>query len=189
MRDLRPVDAKIAAVIGRKGSGKSFRVKRALAKWRRWVAWDLRGEYAEIHGARLWHDVREFAKHLADGGTVEREVFACPAWQFDAWCKWVFETGDLVAIVEEVTRYVSPGHAPEPLQDLLDRNRHARVDLVLVAPRIAEIPKAVLHQADDVLCAQIELPADVAFLTKWKGTAIAQRVAHLQPHEFLRIRR
>ncbi len=184
-----PVEARIGVVIGRKGSGKSFRVKRWLAKVKRWVAFDLRGEYAEVEGARLWTDVRDFAAHLANGGTIEREVFACPKWQFDAWCRFVFETGDLVAVVEEIGRFVSPGWAPEPLQDLFDRNRHARVDLVCVGPRLAEIPKGLLHQADDVMHANVELPADVAFLAKWKGDAIAQRIANLPPHEFLRIRR
>lgn len=184
----KPVDARIAIVLGRKGSGKSTRVKAALAKWKRWVAWDLRGEYGEIPGARTWHDVREFAAHLASGGTIEREVFACPAWQFEAWCRWVFETGDLVAVIEEITRYVSAGHAPAALQDLFDRNRHARVWLVCVGARLAGIPKGLVHQADDVCSASMELPADVDFLAKWKGTAIAQRVANLQPHEFLRIR-
>jgi hypothetical protein len=189
--NLQPESAHIAVVIGRKESGKSFRVKRALATWPRWVAWDLKGEYAAIEGARLWTDVRDFAAHLASGGTVERDVFACAAWQFDAWCRWVFATGDLVAVVEEVTRYVTSGWAPEPLQDLFDRNRHARVDLVCVAPRLAEIPKGLLHQADDLLLANIDLPDDLSFIRKWKGPAIAERVANLnlERHEFLRIRR
>jgi hypothetical protein len=184
----QPVDARIAVVIGRKGSGKSYRVKRALGSWRTWVAWDLRGEYASIAGARLWTDVRDFAKHLADGGTIGREVFACPAWQFEAWCRWVFETGDLYCVIEELGRYVSAGHAPAALADLFDRNRHARVWLVCVAARLAGIPKGLVHQADDFLSSSMELPADVDFLTKWKGPAIATRVANLKPHEFLRIR-
>jgi hypothetical protein len=185
---VQPVDARIALIVGRKGSGKSTHVKRALGRWKRWVAWDLKGEYGEVAGSRTWTDVRDFAAHLAQEGTIEREVFACPRWQFDAWCRWVFETGDLVAVIEELGRYVTSSWAPDPLQDLFDRNRHARVWLVTVAARLAEIPKGLVHQADDVCSARMDLPADVRFLAEWKGPQIAERVHNLEPHQFLRIR-
>jgi hypothetical protein len=184
----RPIDARILLTIGKKGSGKSTRTKRALAKQRRaWVAWDLKGEYGEIDGARTWHDVREFNAHLQSGGDIQREVFACPAWQFDAWCRWVFTTGDLLVVVEELGRYCTSGHAPRSLQDLIDRNRHSRSDLVFVASRLQTIPKDVLHQGNDLLIAQTDLPRDLKFLADWKGEHVAQRVANLKPHRFLHV--
>lgn len=183
-----PEDAWILVTVGAKGSGKSTRTKRALAQQSRpWVAWDLKGEYASIDGARLWHDVREFDAHLQSGGEIEREVFACPAWQFGAWCKWVSATGNLLVVIEELGRYCSPGYAPPHLMDLFDRNRHSPIDLVCCAPRLAPITKDLLHQADDLLISKMELPRDVKFLEEWKGPAIAQRVTQLGEHRFLHV--
>lgn len=185
-------DARIFLVIGKKGSGKSSRIKRGLALVPSFVVWDLRGEYAHptagVPGARLWTDMAAFFRHLLDGGEIGREVFACPVWQFETWCKWVFETGNLVAVIEELPRVCPGGTAPAALADLLDRNRHAAVDLICAASRTAGIPKSVPDQADELICATQREPNAVRYLAGWLGDAAAARIRALQPFSFLRIR-
>lgn len=185
-------DARISLVIGKKGSGKSSRIKRGLAKVPNWVVWDLRGEYAHptegVAGARLWTDFGEFLNHLLDGGEVKREVFACPVRQFEAWCRWVYLTGNLLAVIEELPRVCPGGTAPAALEDLLDRNRHAGVDLVCAASRTAGIPKSLPHQADELLCAQQREPNALRYLSDWLGERAAARIRALPTYSFLRIR-
>jgi hypothetical protein len=187
-----PGDSRIVVVLGSKGQGKSFHIKRGLARVPQWVVWDFKGEYADksvgVAGARLWTDVAAWREHLIGGGDLQREVFACPRRQFPAWCRWVAETGDLLVVVEELNRYCSAGRPIDELLDLFDRSRHAHLDLVCAAPRLAGISKDLVHQADEIVTAQVTEPNDVAYLREWIGTRGAERVRTLQHQHFLRIR-
>lgn len=187
-----PGDSTIAIVLGAKGQGKSFRIKRGLSRLEQWVAWDFKGEYADarvgVAGARLWTDLADWREHLLEGGDVRREVFVCPRRQFPAWCRWVAETGDLFVVIEELNRYCSSGRPSDELLDLFDRSRHSRLDLVCAAPRLAEISKDLVHQADELVTARMTEPNDVAYLRKWIGPRGAERVRALPDQHFLRIR-
>ena len=185
-------DAQIFLVVGKKRSGKSYRIKRGLALLPQFFAWDLRGEYAHptegVPGARLWTDLRAFLEHVKDGGELAREVFACPRWQFDAWCAWLFETGNLVAVIEELPRMCNGGVASLALMDLLDRNRHAGIDLICAAAATRGIPKSLVDQADEILCATQREPNAVRYFAEWLGDAAVARLRALPTNEFLRLR-
>lgn len=183
-----PTDSQITVVIGSKGQGKSFRIKRALASVRQWVVWDYKGEYGDIAGARVWRDLKDWREHLLDGGDVQREVFVCERRQFPAWCRWLIATGNLLVVIEELNRFCGSGKPPEHLLDLFDRSRHAPLDLVCAAPRLAEISKDLVHQADELLTAQITEPNDVDYVRRWLGVRAAERVRALPDQHFLRIR-
>lgn len=182
-----PTSSRIALVVGRKGSGKSSLIKRGLERVQRWVVWDLRGEYAALPRARLWTDLADFRAHVVDGGDVEREVFACPASQFEAWCRWVYATGNLLVVIEELNRYAGAGPAGNALGDLFDRSRHAGIDLIAASPRIAEVPTSLRAQVDDLLCSRLSLPNDLAYLAAWVGPILSARVSQLPEHRFLRV--
>lgn len=189
---IAPGDSRIVVVLGSKGQGKSYRIKRGLARVPQWVAWDYKGEYADrrvgVAGARLWTDLAEWREHLVNGGDVRREVFACPRRQFLSWCRWVTETGDLLVVVEELNRYCGAGRPPDELLDLFDRSRHAHIDLVCAAPRLAGISKDLVHQADELVSAQVTEPNDVAYIREWIGPRGAERLRALPDQNFLRIR-
>lgn len=188
-----PGKSTIALVAGHKGSGKTRIVKRGLARIARFVVWDLRGEYAcppyGVAGARLWTDVRAFFQHLLDGGTIEREVFACPSAQFDAWCAWVFKTGNLVVVIEELGRHcASNGKVRAALLDLFERSRHCNVDLIVTTARIARVPIDLRIQVDELLLSRHVEPNDCAYIESWLGGPAATRVTSLQPGHFVRLR-
>ena len=183
----QPGSSRIAIVVGRKKSGKSTLVRLGLAKRPRWIVWDLRGEYASVPGSRLWRDVREFGAHVAGGGDIAREVFACPVAQFEAWCRFAFNAGGLLVVIEELGRYCSASFAPPFLLDLFDRSRHARLDLVCVSPRISGIPASLRGQADELVTFRATSPPDLLQLRDWLGLRTAERVRRLAPHRFLRL--
>lgn len=185
---MMPTSSRIALVVGRKGSGKSTLIKRGLERVARWVVWDLRGEYAALPRARLWTDLAAFRAHLVDGGGIDREVFACPASQFLPWCRWVYATGNLLVVIEELGRYAGPGPAGDALGDLFDRSRHAGIDLIAASPRIVEVPTSLRAQVDDLLCARQSIPNDLAYLDQWIGPALSSRVSNLPDHRFLRVK-
>lgn len=191
--NVAPSKSRIELVIGGKGAGKSTIVKAGVARTcKQAVVWDLAGEYADpkigIPGARLWTDLAQFRDHLLDDGEIGIEVFACPRSQFRAFCRWVYLTGDLFVVIEELARYCSAGRPSEELADLFDRSRHARIDLVCASSRLAEISKSLVHQADELVTATCTEPNDVDYLKRWLGHSAAARVRTLPPHSFLRIR-
>lgn len=187
-----PGQSTIVLVCGRKGAGKSKLIKRGLRRLRRFVAWDVRGEYCAsqhgIAGARLWTDLRAWRAHLLAGGTIEREVFSCPSAQFKAWCAWVFATGRLTVVIEELGRHCSNGRASPELLDLIERSRHAHIDLIATTARLERVPKDIRAQVDELLVPSMSEPNDVAYLQSWLGESVVARVRFLQPNRFLRIR-
>lgn len=187
-----PTSARSVLVIGKKGSGKSRAIKQGLALVPQWMAWDLRGEYADptigVAGTRLWTDFNAFLAHVRNGGAIAREAFACPVEQFPDWCKFVFRTGNLLVVIEELSRYCGSGKPIPPLLDLLDRSRHAGIDLIAAAPDLAEIPKGLVRQVDEIVIAKVTEPNSIAFLERWLGASAARRIAALEPEQLLRIR-
>lgn len=187
-----PGESTIALVCGRKQSGKTRLVKRGLARLARFVVWDVKGEYADpergVPGARLWTDLGAWRAHLLAGGTIEREVFACRASQFNAWCSWVYATGHLCVVIEELGRYCPNGRPSPALADLFDRSRHAHVDLIVTSSRPALVPKSLRAQVDELLVSRMTEPDDCAYLTSWLGGPAVVRVRELQPSTFLRAR-
>lgn len=187
-----PGESRIVTVLGSHHQGKSYRIKRGLAKHAQCVVWDYKGEYARadigVPGARLWTDLAQWRDHLLNGGDIRREVFACPRRQFPAWCRWVMETGDLLVVIEELNRYCNASSAPDHLLDLFDRSCHSRIDLVCAAPRLARIAKDLVHQSDELVSAQVSEPNDVAYIREWLGSRAAERLRALPDKHFLRIK-
>jgi len=185
---LAPGPSTIALVIGKKASGKTTLVRRGLARLPRWVAWDVRGELASIQGARLWTDLAAWRDHLLDGGRIEREVFACPSAQFDAWCRWIYATRHLFVVMEEIGRYCASGRAPRGLADLIDRSRHCHVDLVFTTSRPVLVPASIRTQVDELLVSRVGAPTDCDYLKSWLGGPAVERAKALPQNHFLRFR-
>jgi len=187
-----PGESDIVLIAGRKQSGKTWLVKRGLARVARWVVWDVKGEYADpsrgVAGARLWTDLRAWRAHLLAGGTIEREVFACPSSQFLAWCRWVFQTGNLLVVIEELSRYCTSAKPPPALLDLFERSRHAHLDLIATTARVARVNVDIRSQVDQVLLARHSEPNDCAYIADWLGEPTVARIRDLQPLRFVRIR-
>lgn len=188
-----PGTSTIALVAGKKGSGKTRLVKRGLARVARFVVWDIKGEYAlttvGVPDARCWFDLRHFFLHLRSGGSIEREVFACPSAQFDTWCKWIAKTGNLVVVIEELGRHCGAnGRARPALLDLFERSRHFNVDLIATTARIARVPIDLRIQVDELLLSRHSEPTDCTYLESWLGGPARLRAQELQPGRFLRLR-
>jgi len=187
-----PSESEIALVIGRKASGKSYLVKRGLARLRRFVVWDVKGEYTDpkigVPGARLWHSLRAWREHLLAGGTIEREVFSCRDSEFPAWCRWCVKTGNLVVVVEELSRYCKGNVPPPYLDDLFNRSRHAPLDLICTTARPTRVFSDLRSQVDVALVARMSEPNDCAYLTEWLGEPAVTRIRDLQPLRFVRVR-
>ncbi len=187
-----PSTSEIVLVIGPKESGKSWLVKRGLGRVRRFVVWDVKGEYADarlgVLGARLWTSVRAWRQHLLDGGTIEREVFHCSGREFPAWCRWVAETGNLLVVIEELGRYCRGAVPPPYLDDLFNRSRHAPLDLICTTARPKRVFLDLRAQVDTAVVARMREPKDIAHLTEWLGEPAVARIQQLEPLRFIRIR-
>jgi len=187
-----PSESTIALVIGPKQSGKSYLVKRGLGRLTRFVVWDVKGEYADpqlgVRDARLWTSLRAWREHLLAGGKVQREVFACPEREFEPWCRWVMATGNLVVVVEELSRYCTGNRPPPFLDDLFNRSRHFPIDLIATTARPTRVFPDLRSQVDEAIVARMSEPNDLAYLTEWLGEPAVARIRQLEPLRFIRTR-
>ena len=173
-----------ALVIGRKGSGKSYRARRLAERLSPWVCWDFKGEWASVSEARVWVDLADFGEHLDQGGDIHREVFKCPNAQFAPFCNFVAAAGDLTLFLEEVDRFTHAGMPPECMRDLIDRGRHLRVNLIAIAHRAQMVPKALTYSVDHVVvCGQVNEPRDIQYLREKGGPEFAELVGQQTGYE------
>ena len=186
-RVSQPTDTNIIAVlIGRKLAGKSWRVKyKLLPHIEQWIVWDYRGEYSVLEGARLWASTRDFLHHVEKNpDDLRREVIMGTKRDFTVFCRWCVETGGHWLVLEEIDRHTTGGPAQEALDDLIDRSRHAGVNLICLAHRTAGIPKDLTHQADLIMQAPTSEPGDLEYWRKKAGQDFADKLPHLRQWAF-----
>ena len=184
-------DGSIVVIVGRKGCGKSYRTKRVLKAIPRWVAWDYSGEYAELPGTRLWRDdagggFRRFLEHQAKHrqGDVRREVIIGTREEFSAFCNWCARTVDLWVVLEEVDRYTSANRVPPGMENLIDRSRHDRINLIAIGHRPASMPRALTFQADVIATGATTEPADLKYWRDRAGLGHAEVLPTLERQQF-----
>lgn len=174
-------------VAGRKGSGKTYRIRRMideLPKSRPILIWDPMSEYAgkatsdPVPGAQVFWDIREMLQEAVKGGLAKRVVLQCPRSHFETFCTWAYRAGNLTVIVDEVNLFCSPSKCPVPLLELLRIGRHAQVDLIFAARRPAEVARDLTAQADRIIAYRTIEPLDL----KWFGQVCGKTFADSLPH-------
>lgn len=184
---MRDQQNKILGVVGRKGSGKSTALREILSCRARVVLFDTMGEHTSWI-PNSFRDVDQCIDYLFDSEKKER--FACSLLGGDEsdlndLCRAVFDTGSLCFAVEEIPYFSTANSQPEGL-DLLSRmGRHAQVDLVWTAQRMAEVSRRLTSATDCFVLFKLTEPRDVEALADRCGQEIAQRVRELGLHERL----
>ena len=179
---------RIVAIIGRKGTGKSTKLAEILAQQDRVLVFDPMGEHDFIPNETDSLDqLREFfqwnrkkaqwAATFVPGEEIEEDV--------EAVSKIAYDRGGLAFAIEEVPLICSPGHLPPALGKLVRTGRHKSVDIYWTAQRAGECSRTLTSLTDEfILFSQTE-PRDLDAIAARCGAEVADRVAHLDGHEFI----
>jgi hypothetical protein len=186
---MTEVQNRIIGIVGRKGSGKSSRLRELLRYCPRFVGFDPMGEHAQGEKVNkfdspaqlaqfLNHSRKEetFAAVYVPGGDLEEEI--------EETARLVYARGELCFACEEVPLYTQAGYMPPLLGKLIRTGRHKKVDVVWTAQRAAEVPKTLTALTDVwILFSQTE-PRDLSALADRCGGDVAKRVAGLGLHDY-----
>lgn len=157
--------AKIWAILGATGSGKSVSVKfTALRKRpRRLLVWDFKHEYGDF--GTVTGSIVE-ACDLTTGKTFA--VVFQPAMdskrravQFDQFCRLAYALGDLTFVVEELAFVTQPSWAPDAWKMMTCTGRHQGIFIIGTSQRPAQIDKDFLGNATMIQCGRLQHKADV----------------------------
>jgi hypothetical protein len=185
---MNEVQNKIIGIVGRKGSGKSSRLRELLRYCPCFVAFDPIGEHAQekVNGFDSPADLAEFLKW-----SREEKTFACAyvpggdlAEEVEEVSRLVYARGQVCFACEEVPLFTQAGYMPPLFGKLVRTGRHRKVDIVWTAQRAAEVPKTLTALTDIwILFSQTE-PRDLSALADRCGREVAERVAGLGLHDY-----
>ncbi len=189
-RRRREVQNRIIGIIGRKGSGKSTKLRELLRYCPRWVAFDPMRDHGDLAAGNVFESIGALARFLA--WSRNQPAFAGvyvpqddPAEEIEEASRLVYARGDLCLVCEEVPLYTQAGYVPPLFGRLIRTGRHRHLDIAWTAQRAAEVPKTLTSLTDVwVLFSQTE-PKDLAALAERCGRDVADKVAALGPHEFV----
>ena len=186
---MSEVQNRIIGIVGRKGSGKSSRLRELLRYCPRFIGFDPMGEHTQVEKVNrfdspaqlaqfLKHSRKEetFAGAYVPGGELEEEI--------EEVARLVYARGQLCFACEEVPLYTQAGYMPPLLGKLIRTGRHREIDIVWTAQRAAEVPKTLTALTDVwILFSQTE-PRDLSALADRCGGDVAERVAGLGLHDY-----
>jgi DNA helicase HerA-like ATPase len=182
------VQNKIAAILGRKGAGKSRMLRELLKKEPRILLWDPLGEHS-------WCPNRITDLGRLDAffyWTRQREKFAArfvslsaPEDSFDSVCEMVYRRGRLAFGVEEVALISRPNYLPEGFDRLVRLGRHRAVDILWTSQRAGEVARRLTAQTDVFIIFRHTEPRDLGAIAERCGIEVEARVRQLGTHEYL----
>jgi hypothetical protein len=186
---MSEVQNRIVGIVGRKGTGKSYRVRELLRYCPRFVVFDVMGEHAHQDGKNRCESPAELTGLLK--WTREQETFAgvyVPEGELDEEIeevsRLVYARGNLCFVCEEVPLYTQAGYMPPLFGKLIRTGRHQKIDIAWTAQRAAEVPKTLTALTDMwILFSQTE-PRDLTALADRCGRDVTERVAGLGLHEY-----
>jgi hypothetical protein len=184
----------VFAVLGRRGSGKSYLARRIQECYPRKVVFDTLGEYRggnhlhcsdfESFGQRVLElqDAKAFT--LVYDFDVEKEDHLP---EFDQALRVLFYRGNLLVCVEEIQALATAHKMPMWLKHCLLRGRHRNLGLLFTTQRPGECHKTIISQAGHVFCGSLHEKNDLDYCRAVLGER-ALELGTLPEREFLYFR-
>lgn len=188
-------EARIIALVGASGSGKSLRIKQLLTreKPRRLVVWDWRGEYA-LSGANVTTCPAELAAAMRKAGRNGRALLVYRprklsdegvAREFDAVCRLVQAWGSCCYVVEEISNVTRASWAPRAWKNICTEGRHDALIVMATTQSPALVDKTFLTNATTVFCGALGWPEHRKVMANVMDMG-AQSIADLGPLQWYR---
>jgi hypothetical protein len=170
--------AKIYAVIGASGTGKSSFIKgKLLKRYKRLVIWSpleetdqyavfcagvvVRGKLSELVAQVKAKTKAIVFVPTGDDKEVKR--------QFDVFCRVVWEMEGSTVLVEELSRVTMPSWSPPAWRNLSTAGRHRGLTLIGVSQRPANIDKDFLGNCTEIRCYRVNYDNDAKVMADTLG--------------------
>ncbi len=183
---MRLERASIIAVFGASGSGKSYKVKRLIARDARLLVWDPMDEYRDAGCDRIEGDLRALVQAVRAKRWRIAYVpdFRALAEQFAYVCRIVRAAGKCRFVAEELNEVTRPSYAPPEWKWLCSRGRHRGIRIIGVSQRPASVDKDFIGNATEGWAGRLPYERDWQALAPVLGREAA-KLANLPPRQFL----
>lgn len=188
-------ESKVTVILGRRGTGKTYKAKELLNEWRRnFVVWDFIGEYDNgtvISDINVFYDQVKFNVEHEERIAIVLRIIADQD-LFQDICMVVEDLGkslgDLLFVIEEVDSVSSPNYCPTSLESIIRYGRHSHISLITTSRRPADIPRILTSQGDYLYLFSIIEPVDLKYL-KMYASIDPEEIKKLskEKHECLKI--
>ena len=170
--------AKIHAVIGASGTGKSSYIKKELlGRYSQLLVWsplEDTDDYESFCGGVVVRKITDLVAQVKAGA---RAIVYWPAsgsdkelkTQFDLFCRVAFECRGAHVLVEELSQVTMPSWAPPAWKKLSTAGRHRGLTLIGVSQRPANIDKDFLGNCTEVRCYRVNYDADAKVMADSLG--------------------
>lgn len=173
----------VITVCGKRGSGKSFLMKKIIEKISNFILYDLNHEH-NIKGAIISSDIRHF-KQLLERGF--KKIIYHPSSEdkkeFDYVCELVFATGNIMFFVDEADRLMDRWSLSVSVGKIINRGRHKGIGICCVTRRIADLNKSPVSQSHHIFVFQQFLPNDIKYLKEF--IEIAEEAVNLKMYHYI----
>jgi hypothetical protein len=178
---VKSLDNEIVCVFGRKGSGKTTWVRRAIAGQRRVLVLDSLG--TDYGGGCVVTTHTDLVGYI---DRVKRGDFCTICRPRSEWvAQTVLSVGrrlhDCWIVVDEADRYCRPGHINLDLKWIVEYGRHRSLSLIAVSRRPAAIHLSITEAADAIVCHQVTGHRSLEYLSAYMEVG---ELPGLQPFEW-----
>ena len=167
------------AILGAKGSGKSYLANFLLQNLHGITVyvWDFNFQFHDSRSI-LFHNLDEMIEASEEAGT---HTIHCilqshdnSEAEFRRFCKFAFNRGNCVLIIDEVHTYVTKQKIIKEYNDLILSGRPRGVSVISISSRPASLPNNVLSNASHVFAFKLNLESDCEFLEHFMGAEVWQ---------------
>ena len=178
--------ADIKLVIGKTGSGKTYKVTRLVAGCDRILFFDTQGK--DYSDGVMFYDMTELRRFWL---RVHRDKFRLiyrpidPLREFEEICRLAFACGNLTVVAEELPSLCTAQQINAELRKVIFRGRLNDIHFIGLMQRPIGIHRDITSQATEIFCFNIDEPGDVKYLKDRIGADIEQRIRRLEPYQYL----
>jgi len=172
--------AKINMIFGKRGSGKTTKVRELTRTFRRVLYYDTLGrDYSDGVICETLTELKAFWRRCYQG--AYRLVYrpADPEGDFPAVCELVFAAGEMAYVVEEADLFFQQGSTCPEFRNLIQRGRHAGVEMYCVTQRPKGFGRLLTSQTEKFYLFSTREPDDLRYFRDRCGDAVAARLPDL----------
>lgn len=184
----------IIIVLGKKGSGKTYLMRRLIADKLRVVIYDPLRQFPGS-GVIIAQPV-PLIEYLKARGPGEFKAVYQPDFsarddkdiiqrEFKTVCRIVDCLSDVYFVIDEIDLYTSHSACPAYFNNFIQRGRHKRISLAVTTRRHTETTRHLTAQADILISFHQHEPNDIKYLGGFFGS-LAQDLPRLPPYHYIK---
>jgi len=159
------LDNAIIGIMGKKGSGKSFFVKKAVPKIKRIIVLDPLYEYSGTI-CESWTDVIEYLKEFKENDF--RAIYRPPDDEdVEGFLSIINTVNDYTLVAEEVDFFCSPNDIHPELLKLTKYGRHFKRSLLWLSRNPYEVNRFLTRQSDALITFRQTEPRDLDYFKRY----------------------